>query len=62
MHNKKNVKDDCLSKKGSKLVKSPPRKKVAKNKTVPCFISVSIRKEKANPINRRKLMIAPNSE
>lgn len=62
MHNKKNVKDDCFNKKGSRLVISPPRKKVAINKTVPCFMSVSIRKEKANPINKIKLKIAPNNE
>lgn len=61
-HNKKNVRDDCFNKKGSKLVSNPPRKKVAKKKTVPCFSNVSIRKEKANPINKTKLIRAPKKD
>lgn len=58
LHNRKKVSDDCLSKKGSKLVKRPPRKNAARKRIVPCFNIVSKRKEKARPINNIKLMKA----
>lgn len=61
-HKIKKVKDDCFNKKGSKLVSSPPRKNAAKTKTVPCFSNVSMRKEKANPINKTKLIRAPKKD
>lgn len=47
--------------KGSRLVKTPPRKKVVINKTVPCFNNDWSRKENASPINTMKLSTAPNN-